>query len=248
MDTKFKSADTASMEDGGTVKGYASTFDRIPDAYGDVIAKGAFAESLEHWEELGKPIPLLYGHNTDDPKYNIGKVVKAYEDERGLYVEAEFDSENETAQYVRKLAKEGRLYQFSFAYEVLDWDEVKLEDGTKANELRKLNLFEVSLVQIPANQRAEVTEVKEAPAEVKSGRRNSKADEDELRRIRAMAEDIASAIDGLIESENEDTEEQSEEVESDLSAQAQSADGQAKASDAELLEFYKQAVKDRFKE
>ena len=66
--------------------------------------------------------------------------------------------------------------------------------------------------------------------------------------IRAMAEDIASAIDGLIESENEDTEEQSEEVESDLSAQAQSADGQAKASDAELLEFYKQAVKDRFKE
>ncbi len=243
METKFKSADTASMEDGGIVKGYASTFDRIPDAYGDVIAKGAFEDTLKHWEEIGKPIPLLYGHSTDDPKYNIGKVTKAFEDERGLYVEAEFDAENDTAQYVRKLAKEGRLYQFSFAYEVLDWDEVELEDGTKANELRKVNLFEVSLVQIPANQRAEVTEVKDAPAEVKSGRRNSKADEDELLRIRAMAQDIAEAVDGLIATE--DSEEQSE-VDGDSSEQAQSADGQAKSTDAELLEFYKSEIKSKF--
>lgn len=243
METKFKSADTASMEDGGIVKGYASTFDRIPDAYGDVIAKGAFEDTLKHWEEIGKPIPLLYGHSTDDPKYNIGKVTKAFEDERGLYVEAEFDAENDTAQYVRKLAKEGRLYQFSFAYEVLDWDEVELEDGTKANELRKVNLFEVSLVQIPANQRAEVTEVKDATAEVKSGRRNSKADEDELLRIRAMAQDIAEAVDGLIATE--DSEEQSE-VDGDSSEQAQSADGQAKSTDAELLEFYKSEIKSKF--
>jgi HK97 family phage prohead protease len=247
MDTKFKSAGDATMEDGGSVKGYASTFDRIPDSYGDVIAKGAFADSLKHWEEIGKPIPLLYGHSTDDPKYNIGKVTKAYEDERGLYVEAEFDAENETAQYVRKLAKEGRLYQFSFAYEVLDWDEVELEDGTKANELRKLNLFEVSLVQIPANQRAEVTEVKDAKAETKSGRRNSKADEDELRRIRALAEDIASAIDGLIsEAVTEDSESDSEAEGGDLSAQAQSGDGQADSTKDDGFEAYKQEIIERY--
>lgn len=242
----YKSSGNATMEDAGIVKGYASTFDRIPDSYGDVVAKGAFADSLKHWESIGKPIPLLYGHSTDDPKYNIGKVTKAYEDDHGLYVEAEFDAENDTAQYVRKLAKEGRLYQFSFAYEVLDWGETELPDGTKANELRKLNLFEVSLVQIPANQRAEVTEVKDAKAEAKSGRRNSKADEDELRRIRSIAEDIIAAVDGLINIE--DSEERSEEAGSDLSAQAQSDDGQAKASDAELLEFYKATVKTTFKE
>ncbi|MBR3383688.1 MAG: HK97 family phage prohead protease, partial [Atopobiaceae bacterium] len=102
-------------EDGGRVCGYASTFDRERDAYGDVVAKGAFAKTLERWKGIGKPIPLLYGHNTSDPKYNIGCVTEAREDERGLYVEAEFDAESEVAQDVRHLVKTGRLYQFSFA-------------------------------------------------------------------------------------------------------------------------------------
>lgn len=230
--TKTKSAPgAASMPAEGTVEGYAATFDRIPDAYGDVIKQGAFADTLKAWEENGKPIPLLYGHSTDDPAYNIGKVVEAHEDGKGLYVVAEFDEENEKAQYVRKLVKEGRLWQFSFAYEVLDGGSVELEDGTEAYELRKMNLFEVSLVQIPANQRAVVTGVKEAPAEnvvelkgalsgeivatigmniaepeEKSGRRNSKADADELRRIREMAYSIATTVDGLLADEQEDTE------------------------------------------
>ncbi|MBQ2628578.1 MAG: HK97 family phage prohead protease [Atopobiaceae bacterium] len=229
--TKTKSAPgAASMPAEGTVEGYAATFDRIPDAYGDVIKAGAFADSLKAWEQNGKPIPLLYGHSTDDPDYNIGKVVEAHEDEKGLYVVAQFDEENEKAQYVRKLVKEGRLWQFSFAYEVLDGGSVELEDGTEAYELRKMNLFEVSLVQIPANQRAVVTGVKQAPAEaavelkealsgetvaiidtniaepeMKSGRRNSKADADELRRIREMAYSIATTVDGLLADEQEDT-------------------------------------------
>lgn len=230
--TKTKAAPAAaSMPADGMVEGYAATFDRIPDAYGDVIKAGAFADTLKSWQESGKPIPLLYGHSTDDPAYNIGKVVEAHEDGKGLYVVAEFDEENEKAQYVRKLVKEGRLWQFSFAYEVLDGGSVELEDGTEAYELRKMNLFEVSLVQIPANQRAVVTGVKEAPAEnavelkealsgetvatigmniaepeEKSGRRNSKADADELRRIREMAYSIATTVDGLLADEQEDTE------------------------------------------
>ena len=74
--TKTKAAPgAASMPAEGTVEGYAATFDRIPDAYGDVIKQGAFADTLKAWEENGKPIPLLYGHSTDDPAYNIGKVV-----------------------------------------------------------------------------------------------------------------------------------------------------------------------------
>ena len=73
-------------EDGGIVKGYASTFDRDPDSYGDVVAPGAFAKSLDRWNQLnqeGKYIPLLWGHDTEDPKSNIGRVVDAIEDERG---------------------------------------------------------------------------------------------------------------------------------------------------------------------
>lgn len=239
--TKTKAAPgAASMPAEGTVEGYAATFDRIPDAYGDVIKAGAFADSLKAWEQNGKPIPLLYGHSTEDPAYNIGKVVEAHEDGKGLYVVAQFDEENEKAQYVRKLVKEGRLWQFSFAYEVLDGGSVELEDGTEAYELRKMNLFEVSLVQIPANQRAVVTGVKEAPAEAveakdapetinatiaepeeKSGRRNSKADADELRRIREMAMNIATTVDGLLADEQEDTEADEAKAEEPIGANAE---------------------------
>ena len=208
--THFKDAQQSAQVDGGRVIGYASTFDRDPDAYGDVIAKGAFAKSLDAWREKmegGVYLPLLYGHNTDDPKYNIGRVVDFREDEKGLLVEAEFDPDNDTAQYVRKLAQEGRLYQFSFAFDVKDFGEVTLEDGTKANELRELEIFEVSLVQIPANQHAQVVEVKCACCE-KSGRRNSAKDAQQLRDILDECLDaqenlaqIQFIVNGLLEAE-----------------------------------------------
>ena len=218
---KYKSAAIAAqMPADGIVEGYASTFDRTPDSYGDVIAKGAFARTLEEWRaksEGGLAIPLLYGHNTDDPMHNIGRVTEAYEDDRGLFVRAEFDADNPTAQYARKLAAEGRLYQFSFAYAIRDAGEVELEDGTPAYELRDLDLFEVSLVQIPANQNAVVTGVKgdgmtvgtvyvDVIPRIKAGRRNSKADADTLRRIREDAERITQAIDGLLADEDDATE------------------------------------------
>ena len=193
---KFKSADSAAgMPTDGIVEGYAATFDREPDSYGDVIAKGAFARTLSEWSQKEQPIPLLYGHNTEDPEMNIGRVTEAYEDERGLHVRAEFDADNPKAQYVRKLAKEGRLYQFSFAYSVHDAGMVT-ENGMDMCELRDLDLYEVSLVQIPANQHAVITGIK-------SGRRNSKADADELRSIRALAAQITQAINGLLADEDE---------------------------------------------
>lgn len=203
-------------DEGGTITGYASTFDRVPDSYGDVIAKGAFAESLERWRELGKPIPLLFGHRTDDPYMNIGAVDEAHEDDRGLKFTAKLDPDNPNAQYSRKLLLEGRIHQFSFAFDVKDWGTVELEDGTKANELRELDLFEISLVPIPANQFATVEEVKawadrpetmvdEAPAEpdvetrdaepeAKSGRVLSKTNEDDLREAVALINGVLAKL------------------------------------------------------
>lgn len=233
------------MADGGIVKGYASTFDREPDSYGDVIAEGAFASSLDRWRKLndeGRFIPLLWGHDTADPVSNIGRVIEAHEDERGLFIEAEFDKDNERAQYVRKLVQEGRVYQFSFAYEVKDAATVTLADGTKANELRELELFEVSLVQIPANQHATVEEVKadtvddKVPEEVeeKAGRRNSQKDTKELERIKDAASDILDAVKGLLTIDETTTEDGEEEAK---------AEAEEQAPKAEFVEAYKQAVK-----
>lgn len=150
-----------SEAEGGEIKAYAATFDRIRDSYGDIIAPGAFAKTLRDWQESGHPIPLLFGHRTDDPRMNIGSVVEASEDERGLLIKAQFDETSDVAQYTRKLVQEGRLTKLSFAYDVLDSAPVVLGDGTKANELRELKLYEISLVPIPANELTEVLEVKD---------------------------------------------------------------------------------------
>ena len=108
-DIRIKSATLDIADEGGIVEGYAATFDREPDSYGDVIAPGAFAETVESWNAKtaqGIYVPLLYGHNTSDPEYNIGRITEIREDERGLWVHGELDAENEKAQYVRKLARE----------------------------------------------------------------------------------------------------------------------------------------------
>lgn len=185
---------------GGEIVAYASTFDRVPDSYGDIVARGAFAKTLDAWNESGNPIPLLFGHRTDDPRMNLGAVVEASEDERGLRIRAKFDETNEIAQYTRKLVKEGRLTKLSFAYDTLDADFIDLEDGSKARELRELKLYEVSLVPIPANELTEVISAKAA---------GENADEEVLRELVADDEqdDETKSADAEAKAESASTEE-----------------------------------------
>lgn len=147
-------------EEQGVITFYASTFDREPDSYGDVVAKGAFKDSLKRHEDEGDPVLFLWGHDTYDPFNNLGTLDEICEDEVGLKCVGRFDMDNPNAAYVCKMAKEGRVKKASFAYDVLDSATVELDDGTKANELRALDIFEVSLVSIPANRHAEVVDVK----------------------------------------------------------------------------------------
>ncbi len=186
---------TFEVQTAGTISGYASTWIREPDSYGDVVAKGAFLDSIEQIKDSGKPIPLLWNHDSADLKSFIGTVTELNEDDHGLYFEATFDDTPE-AQRARQLASDGRLAKFSFAYDVLDQGEVELEDGRKANELRKLNIHEVSLVMYPANPDTGVVEVK-------SGRRNSAKDEDKLRQIIALAQECLGEYEDTDEPETE---------------------------------------------
>jgi len=144
----------------GSISGYAATFstDR-PDSYGDVIAPGAFVESIARIKAGGKPIPLLWNHDSGNLKSYIGIVTKLEEDGYGLFFAADFDGTDE-AQRARQLVIDGRLCRFSFAYDVVDQRSVTLRDGTRANELRKLNIHEVSLTLYPANRDTMVVDVK----------------------------------------------------------------------------------------
>lgn len=179
----------------GYIEGYASTWHKVPDAYGDIVAKGAFANSLAKYEETGRSIPFLWSHEMGTLKSYIG-TCKADEDDIGLHFIATFD-DTEEAQRVRQLYKDGRMSKFSFAYDTLDSATVTLEDGTKANELRELDIFEISAVLVPANSFAEVVDVK-------SGKRNSTADEATIRNAIALLQELlGEVVDNNDSSEND---------------------------------------------
>lgn len=153
---------------------YPSTFTRTPDSYGDVVAKGAFEDTIAEWKDSGNVLPGLYGHRFDDPDYFVASAEEMGEDDHGLWVRGSFDLESPKGKQVYRLVKGRRLNQLSFAFDVEDQAEVELEDGTKANELRKLKLYEFSFVPVGANQDTSVVAVKAAAEaiseQIKEGR------------------------------------------------------------------------------
>ena len=223
MEHLYKSFEIkADEKDSGTISGYFSTYDRIPDAYGDIIAPGAFAETIQKRAESGHPFPLCWNHDLDQI---IGSVDPAdiKDDEHGPLMTAKF-FDTPLAQEKREIVKSGVVYQFSFAYDVLEAGPVELENGLKANELKKVDLFEVSIVPIPANQNAVMTEIK-------SGRRNSKKDEDTIRKAIALLESV-------LEDEADDQAAAEDEPE-DNGAPEDQKDSNAEKK-ASLLEYIKQ--------
>ena len=143
--------------DSGIISGYFATFDHDHgDSYGDVIQAGAFKDTIARRKATGHPFPLCWNH---DLNTIIGRVTEIYEDEKGAYFKAEFFP-TEKAQEVRNIVKSGVLWQFSFAYDVLKAGTIKAGDGSTVNELRELELYEISVVAIPANPRATLTDIK----------------------------------------------------------------------------------------
>lgn len=219
----------------GTIEGYASTWVKKPDSYGDVVRKGAFAKSLaEDWNG-GKGIPLLWAHQMDDLKSFIGTAT-ADEDDYGLHFVATFD-DTEEAQRVRSLYKDGRLKKFSFAFDVMENGLVTLEDGTKANELRELKLFEISAVTVPANDTAEVVDVK-------SGRRNSAKDEGTITDVISTLEGVVDALHGLIDINDEDTGNGEDKPEANAAAEEQK---ESNPANERLLDYIKSLKEEKEK-
>lgn len=208
FELKFKA------EDLGSVEGYFSTYDKTPDSYGDIIEPGAFTETFEKREKSGHPFPLCFNH---DFSAVIGAVKSVKDTEKGPFISADF-LDTALAQDVRKMLQSGAIYQFSFAYDILEARKPTAEEykaGVTGLVLTKLEVFEISVVTVPANQNAVATEVK-------AGKRNSKADEDVIREnirelfdivedLNELAANINTRIESLrslIDTSEEDTEEE----------------------------------------
>lgn len=164
----IKAVDSEGSDLPSQFTGYAAVFNNV-DLGGDKIIPGAFAESLaKRYPSGGAGIPVYWNHNLGDPFANVGITSNAVEDGHGLRVTADLDTATPYGEQVARLLKAGRVTQMSFSFDVLEGAFVDSEDGF-FYELRKLDLFEVSVVPIGMNQETEILSVKSA-MEAKSDR------------------------------------------------------------------------------
>lgn len=145
-------------------EGYASTFDL--DLEDDRILPEAFKESLV--ENMPK---LLWGHNPHEPA--IGTIDFAKEDGKGLFIKASMPSEDSFVRgRIVPQMKHGSVNTMSIGFNILESEIVESEEDAKAKGFRvslniekvtrlisKVKLYEVSLVNFPANPQAVVTEL-----------------------------------------------------------------------------------------
>lgn len=177
----------------GQFEAYAAVFD-VKDSHGDIIRKGAFAETLAEWDASDAPIPVLYGHDFGELMNNIGYVLAAEEDERGLKVIAQLDMDTPNGKQAHRLISQKRLTDLSFAFDVQEHKIVEGKDGEPGHtELLKLGLFEISAVPIGANREAGFLAVKTSARKLASaaGRVGAAKDATELASaFRSLAEHI----------------------------------------------------------
>lgn len=140
----------------GKFSGYGSVFGTV-DSYNEVVDKGAFTETLK---KDGLPV-LLWQHRSSEV---IGVYTKAHEDEHGLYVEGQLNLETQQGREAYALLKQGALNGLSIGFRTLI-EEVNKETGVI--HIKKMRLYEVSIVTFPANEDATIGAVKSAPENIR---------------------------------------------------------------------------------
>ena len=126
----------------GRLRGYASRFGE-PDQSGDVVAPGAFAESLKRLKEADRSVKLLWQH---DPAKPIGVWNQVMENKIGLWVSGEVLTDIQLGAEAATLMKAGAIDGLSIGYRVVR-AEPNLDTGGRT--LLEIDLWEVSLVTFP---------------------------------------------------------------------------------------------------
>lgn len=139
----------------GLISGYASTFGGEPDVYGDLIQQGAFSKSLTQHKSNGTAPVMLWSHNQAEV---IGRWNSITEDAKGLQVEGQLDLNVTRAREALSLIKGKALSGLSIGFRTGPQGRKFNPDGTRT--LLEIDLAEISLVALPANRGAKITDVK----------------------------------------------------------------------------------------
>ena len=148
--------DVKAVSDDGLFSGYGSVFG-VVDSYNEVVAPGAFLESIEEARGKARTFPVLWQHRTEEPigSWNI-ETLK--EDDRGLFGDGALWLDD--APYARiayRGMKSRSITGLSIGYYVR---ESSFDEKTRIRTLTKLDLVEISIVTVPANDEARTDVIK----------------------------------------------------------------------------------------
>lgn len=157
MKTKFGAPvlEVKELSESGTFAGYGSIFGN-KDSYGDVVEKGAFSKSLAAHAERGSRPKLFWQHDMHQP---IGSWTEMKEDDTGLWVAGRLNMEVQKGREAHALLKAKDIDGLSIGYHTI---EAKPDKAAGVLRLKELDLVEVSVVSVGANDRALVDAVKAA--------------------------------------------------------------------------------------
>lgn len=131
--------------DTGRISGYGAHYGNV-DRGMDVIKMGAFSE-------ITRKVKMLYQH---DASKLLGTWDIVKEDSNGLIVEGDINLKTTLGRDVFELAKSGALSDMSVGFKTQDFEY----DSNSVRNIKKAELFEVSLVSFPMNEKANIISVK----------------------------------------------------------------------------------------
>ena len=181
FECKFELKDSQEESNYFNIKAYGSTFSNV-DLVNDAVDKGAFKKSLK------KRMPkLLWGHNMKDVP--IGIIDNIKEDDNGLLFEARLPKDDA---FVRDRLipqiKIGSLNSFSIGYST---EVSEVDNKTGIRKLKEVNLYEISLVTFPANEKATLQSYKNVDLNLPIADRDREWDGDKaVKNIRDFTQSI----------------------------------------------------------
>lgn len=137
------------ISEAGTFSGLASVYGII-DTDNDIVASGAFAKSL-----VTRPdVKLLWQHDRTKP---IGIFTMVEERGNALYVEGKLAMGVEKADEAYILLKMGAISGLSIGFRCKDYS---YDTDTNIRTITEAELYEISVVTFPANEAAQIMNVK----------------------------------------------------------------------------------------
>jgi HK97 family phage prohead protease len=136
----------------GEFEGYASVFNSN-DAVNDTILKGAFSESL-----LSGVMPKMF-LNHEHRAIPLGDWLHMKEDDYGLFAVGKIDLNHRDGPSAYSALKRGALDGISVGFR-MDREGYEWKEENKGRVIKKVDLFEASIVSFPAEGLARVSDVK----------------------------------------------------------------------------------------